>query len=77
MLSAKKIGEKIREKREESHFTQEDLAGQVYVTRQAISSWEKGVTFPDIDNVVSLCEIFHCSLEELLCLREGGNDNEH
>ncbi|MFA6861102.1 MAG: helix-turn-helix transcriptional regulator [Bacilli bacterium] len=69
MLSSVKVGNRIRTLREEKKLTQEELAGKVFVTRQAISSWEKGQSFPDIDNVVSLCEIFQVSLEDLLCLK--------
>ena len=69
MLSSVKVGNRIRTLREEKKLTQEELASQVFVTRQAISSWEKGQSFPDIDNVVSLCEIFQGSLEDLLCLK--------
>jgi transcriptional regulator with XRE-family HTH domain len=69
MLSSVKVGNRIRTLREEKKLTQEELAGKVFVTRQAISSWEKGQSFPDIDNVVSLCETFQVSLEDLLCLK--------
>lgn len=74
MLSSVKVGSKIKDLREGKGLTQEQLAGKVYVTRQAISSWEKGQSFPDIDNVVSLCEIFDVSLEELLCLEKQGEN---
>lgn len=76
MLSSKDIGLFIKKTREENQLTQEELAQRVYVTRQAISSWEKGLTFPSIDNVVSLCELFNCSIETLLCLKKGGEKHE-
>ena len=43
----------------EKGINQEQLAEQLHVTRQAVSSWETGKTQPDIDTLLRLCCIYH------------------
>ena len=52
------IGEKIKEKRKELNLTQEYLAKELNISRQAVSKWEKGLSEPSMDNLVKLSEIF-------------------
>ena len=42
------FGENIRKAREEKGITQQTLADQLYVTRQAVSRWENGSRYPDL-----------------------------
>ena len=51
--------------RKYKHLTQEDLAEQLGVTRQAIAKWESGETVPDLDKCKKLAEIFEVSLDDL------------
>ncbi len=46
-------------------MTQEDLAEQVGVTRQAIAKWESGETIPDLEKCRLLAEAFGISLDDL------------
>ena len=46
-------------------LTQEDLAEQVGVTRQAIAKWEAGETVPDLERCRKLAEVFEVSLDDL------------
>jgi AbrB family looped-hinge helix DNA binding protein len=46
-------------------FTQEKLAEQLGVTRQAVAKWEAGETIPDLDKCKMLAEIFEVSLDDL------------
>lgn len=46
MCEILKLGEEIRRAREEKHLSQEDLAEQLGVSRQAVSKWENGTAFP-------------------------------
>lgn len=56
-------------------MTQEELAEKMGVSRQTISKWEMDSAFPEMDKAISLCNLFSCSLDELL--RENMNsDNE-
>lgn len=60
------IGKQLKDARIESGYTQEQIAEQLDVSRQTISSWENGRTFPDIVSVVSLSDIYDVSLDVLI-----------
>lgn len=60
------IGNIIKEKRTENNLTQEDLAQKFFVTRQLISKWENGKSYPDLKQVVQISDLFGISLERLL-----------
>jgi transcriptional regulator with XRE-family HTH domain len=60
------LGEKIHRLRKLSGMSQEELASQITVSRQAISKWELGESIPDTDNVVQLCRLFNVSADYLL-----------
>ena len=47
-------------------LTQDDLAEKVYVTRQAVSRWEKGETVPNTETLKLLSRLFHVSINTLL-----------
>ena len=61
-----KISKNIKQLRQERGMTQDDLAEKLFVTRQAISSWENDRTQPDVHMLGKLREIFGVSIEELL-----------
>lgn len=52
------IGQKIKNKRKELNLTQEYLAKEINISRQAVSKWEKGMSEPSMENLVKLSEIF-------------------
>lgn len=60
------IRKRLKDARIESGYTQEQVAEQLDVSRQTISSWENGRTFPDIVSVVSLSDIYDVSLDVLI-----------
>ena len=47
-------------------MTQEELAEKLNVSRQTISKWEMEATFPEMEKAITLCNLFSCSLDELL-----------
>ncbi len=57
---------KIQELRKNAGLSQEALAEQLGVSRQAVSKWESGINIPDIDKIIALSKIFGVSLSELL-----------
>lgn len=59
------LGNRISELRREAGLTQEQLAGMLGVTYQAVSKWETGNSYPDISLLPRLSEIFHVSLDSL------------
>lgn len=63
------IGAKIRDARVKSGLTQEQAAEALSVSRQTISNWETGKTYPDIVSVVRMSDLYDISLDRLL--KEG------
>lgn len=60
------LGQKISAKRKENNITQEQLAGVLGVSRQAISKWESDTTYPETDKLIRMGELFECSMDYLL-----------
>ena len=60
------ISEKIRTLRKSKGMSQEELAGQVNISRQAVSRWENGTALPDADNIVQLSKLFGVTTDYLL-----------
>ena len=60
-----KFSEKLQMLRKENKMSQEQLADQLEVSRQAVSKWESGQTYPEMDKLISICKLFKCSLDDL------------
>ena len=60
------LGKQIKMHRQEAHLSQEELANRVYVSRQTISNWENDKSYPDVNSLVLLSEIFQISLDNLI-----------
>lgn len=60
------LGSQIRKYRNEHTLSQDELAEKVYVSRQSISNWENGKTYPDIKSLLLLSEVFAVSLDQLV-----------
>lgn len=58
--------EKLQELRKQKALTQEELAEVLYVSRTAISKWESGRGYPNIDSLKAISKFFSVSLDELL-----------
>ena len=65
-----KVATTIKVLRMEKGINQEQLAEQLHVTRQAVSSWETGKTQPDIETLKAIAEYFGVDLERLIYGRE-------
>ena len=61
-----KFGENLQNLRKSKKMSQEKLAEKVDVSRQSISKWERGESYPTMNNIMSLCEIFHCNINNLV-----------
>ncbi|MGT2896117.1 helix-turn-helix domain-containing protein [Streptococcus entericus] len=61
-----KFPEQLKTLRTQKGLSQEDLATQLHLSRQAISRWENGETAPDLDTLIKLASIFDVSLDELV-----------
>ncbi len=60
------LGERILTLRKEMNLSQESLAEQIGVSRQAISKWERGEASPDIQNLSALAETFGLTVDEFI-----------
>ena len=60
------MGEKILALRKARGWSQEELADQIGVTRQAVSRWESDSAKPDADRIIDLCDLFGVSADYLL-----------
>ncbi len=70
MLDPKSLADKIRFYRRKAGMTQTDLAERIFVSFQAVSSWECGSTLPDVENLCNLARVFNVSVDELLKKQE-------
>ena len=61
-----KFGENLQKLRKEKGISQEQLAEQLGVTRQSVSKWESGASYPEMDKIVALCNMFHCDMDALI-----------
>lgn len=60
------IGVKIKMIRETFDLTQEQLGKELHLTRQTISSWENGKSYPGITDILSISNKYNVSLDELM-----------
>ena len=60
------VGKQIQHYRKEKNLSQDDLAEIIFVSRQSISNWERGATYPDIQNLLLLSKVFEVSLDQLI-----------
>ncbi|HDX9578047.1 TPA: helix-turn-helix transcriptional regulator [Bacillus pseudomycoides] len=60
------IGKKIKHLRVINKMTQEDVANQLFISRQVISKWELGKSLPDLTNLLALSKLFNVSIDSLL-----------
>ena len=60
------FGENLQTLRKLKNYSQEDLADKLQVSRQAVSKWESGTGFPEAEKLISICDLFDCSMDELV-----------
>ena len=60
------FGEKLQALRKARGWSQEELASQIHVSRQALSKWESGASDPSTANLIALAKLFGSTPEELL-----------
>ena len=60
------LNENIKVIRKSKGFSQQELAVKLNVVRQTVSKWEKGLSVPDSDMLISLSEVFEISVSTLL-----------
>lgn len=60
------FGEKLQNLRKASNLNQEQLADMLNVSRQSVSKWESGATYPEMDKLIAMAKIFKCSMDDLV-----------
>lgn len=60
------FSEKVRSLRMKNGFSQEDLAEKLDISRQTVSKWEAGNSFPEIEKLIALSDLFQVSIDYLL-----------
>jgi transcriptional regulator with XRE-family HTH domain len=61
-----KLYEKLQMLRKDRKLSQEELADAIGISRQAVAKWEQGQTYPDIDNLIRLSELYKVSIDRLV-----------
>ena len=57
------LGGQIKRYRIRLGLSQEELADRIFVTRQSVSNWENGRTYPDLQSLLRLSDLFGLSLD--------------
>lgn len=60
------LGENLQFLRKKHNITQEQLAEQLEVSRQSVSKWESDSSYPEMDKILQLCNLFHCGVDDLV-----------
>lgn len=61
-----KLSENLKKIRKENNLSQEQLAEKLGVSRQAVSKWESGQSYPEMDKVLLICKLFNYNMDELM-----------
>lgn len=60
------FSENLQFLRKKKNMTQEQFAEKLEVSRQSVSKWESGVTYPEMDKILQICQMFHCNMDDLM-----------
>ena len=61
-----KLSDNLKIIRKENNLSQEQLAEKLGVSRQAVSKWESGQSYPEMDKVLLICKMFNYNIDELM-----------
>lgn len=61
-----KLADQLSTLRKSHNYSQEEVARKLNISKQAVSKWESGRGYPDIDNLVILSELYSVTLDELI-----------
>jgi len=61
-----KFGDNLKLIRKSKKMSQEQLAEKMNVSRQSVSKWENGEAYPEMNNILELCKIFNCKINDLV-----------
>ena len=67
-MDEEKVSKLIKESRKKLNLTQEKFAQKYNVTPQAVSKWESNSSYPDMNNLIQLKDIFNVTLDEMILI---------
>ena len=70
------LNERLAQLRKEHGLSQNDLADQLKVSRQAVSRWEQGLAMPSSDNLIYLSKLYGITLDELIYPRDESKEQK-
>lgn len=60
------LGQRLKQLRTEKHLSQETVAFELNVSRQAVAKWENNASKPSTANLMAICDLYGISLDELI-----------
>ena len=60
------LGQRLKQLRAEKHLSQETVAFELNVSRQAVAKWENNASKPSTANLMAICDLYGISLDELI-----------
>ena len=60
------LADNLKKIRKDNNLSQEQLAEKLGVSRQSVSKWESGQSYPEMDKVLQLCKLFKLNINELI-----------
>ena len=60
------FSDNLKKIRKDNNLSQEQLAEELGVSRQAISKWESGSSYPEMDKIIQMCNKFNLNIDDLL-----------
>ena len=65
------LADNLKKIRKDNNLSQEQLAEKLGVSRQAVSKWESGISYPEMDKVIQICNLFNLNINELINLKNS------
>ena len=60
------LADNLKKIRKDNNLSQEQLAEKLNVSRQSVSKWESGQSYPEMDKVIQICNLFNLNINELI-----------
>ena len=73
----REIVDRLTNLRKQNGLSPEELAAKLGLTHKIVSDWEQGASSPDVDNLISLSELYHISFNDLLKTKNGLNQGDN
>ena len=70
------LAQRLQQLRRQKGLSQENLAEQLGVSRQAVGKWESGAAVPELEKLLELCRLFDTDLNDLLGLESRTDQDD-